>query len=263
VTGVALQTRGLKKRFGALTALRGIDLDVSRGTIHAILGPNGAGKSTLLKILAGLAQPSEGKVEIKIGKAPLEPRKARHTIGYVGHTTLLYPELTASENLVFAGRLFGVRDPELRAQVLLEEEGLSEVAERRAGTFSRGMAQRLSIARSRVHAPEILLLDEPFTGLDRRSADALAKRLLDLRDSGHALVLITHDLRRAGEIADRADTLIRGTVVQHIEGDDLTSESLESAYLALDTSTLNTSTLDTSAGDAPETSTGAITGPSR
>jgi ABC-type multidrug transport system ATPase subunit len=231
VTAVALRARGLKKRFGALSALRGIDLEVSSGTIHAVLGPNGAGKSTLLKILAGLAQPSEGEVEIVVGDKRLDPRKARHAIGYVGHATLLYPELTASENLIFAGRLYSVQDAADRAKTLLEEEGLSDVADRRAGTFSRGMAQRLAIARSRVHAPEILLLDEPFTGLDRRSADALAERLIDLRDKSHALVLITHDLRQAGEIADRADTLIRGKVVHRCEGDEITPERLEAVYL--------------------------------
>ena len=231
MTGVALRARGLKKRFGALSALRGIDLEVSYGTIHAILGPNGAGKSTLLKILAGLAQQTEGEVEIAVDDEWREPRRARQAIGYVGHATLLYPELSARENLVFAGRLYGVRDPHERALTLLEEEGLGDVAERRAGTFSRGMAQRLSIARSRVHAPEILLLDEPFTGLDRRSSDALARRLLDLRGAGSALVLITHDLRQAGEIADRADTLVRGKIVERITEAELTAEGLEASYL--------------------------------
>jgi len=231
MSGAALRARGLTKRFGPVAALRGIDLDVDRGTIHAILGPNGAGKSTLLKILAGLAHASEGTVEIAVGGEQLEPRKARHAMGYVGHATLLYPELTAKENLIFAGRLYGLSDPASRAETLLAEEGLADVADRRAGNFSRGMAQRLSIARARVHAPEILLLDEPFTGLDRRSADTLAQRLLDLRDKGHALVLITHDLRQAGEIADRADTLVRGKVVLRSEGDDVNPERLEANYL--------------------------------
>jgi heme ABC exporter ATP-binding subunit CcmA len=228
---MALRARGLEKRFGALAVLRGIDLDVARGSIHAVIGPNGAGKSTLLRILAGLAHPSRGEVEIAVGNESLEPRKARHAIGYVGHATMLYPELSARENLIFAARLYRVTDLAERTRTLLEEEGLSDFADRRAGTFSRGMAQRLAIARSRIHSPKILLLDEPFTGLDRRAADALAERLVELRDRGNSLVLITHDLRRAGEIADCSDTLIRGQIVDHCEGDELTPDRVEAGYL--------------------------------
>ena len=155
--------RGIEKRFGAVAALRGIELEVASGQALAILGPNGAGKSTLLRILAGLARPTAGHCEIRLGDTALRPGRAaaRARIGFAGHATLLYPELSARENLMFHGRLQGVRDPGSRADELLREEGLEDFADRRAGTFSRGMAQRLSIARARVQRPPLLLLDEP------------------------------------------------------------------------------------------------------
>ncbi len=241
----ALRARGLVKRFGALTALRGVDLEVGAGTIHAILGPNGAGKTTLLRILAGLSQPTRGEVEIADSDGSLrEPRKARDAIGYVGHATLLYAELSARENLLFAAKLYGVAHARERADHLLEEEGLLDVAERRAGAFSRGMAQRLSIARARIHDPSLILLDEPFTGLDRRSADRLAARLDVLRGQSRALVLITHDLRLAAELADQADILIRGQVVSRVDGPNLTAERLEAIIL-------EPPSLDSPSGESP------------
>ncbi|MBW2231379.1 MAG: ABC transporter ATP-binding protein [Deltaproteobacteria bacterium] len=215
---------GLEKRFGAVAALRGVDLELPRGGALAILGPNGAGKSTLLRIMAGLAHPSAGRVELEGGKA----RGA--SIGYLGHATLLYPELTAHENLVFACRLHRRSDPASRADTLLAEEGLAEVAHRRAGGFSRGMAQRLSIARARVHDPEVLLLDEPFTGLDRRSADRLTERLRELRDAGHALVLVTHDVGQAAALSDEVVILIEGRVQGRHHG--VSASGLETAYEA-------------------------------
>jgi heme exporter protein A len=219
-----LAAAGLEKRFGAVAALRGVDLELPRGGALAILGPNGAGKSTLLRILAGLAHPTAGRVELD------GARVRGAAVGYLGHATLLYPELTAHENLVFAGRLHRIADPAARAEALLAEEGLAQVAGRRAGGFSRGMAQRLSIARARVHDPELLLLDEPFTGLDRRSADRLTERLRALRGAGHALVLVTHDVGQAAALADEVVILVEGRVHQRHRG--VSAEGLETAYAA-------------------------------
>lgn len=228
----ALDARGLIKRFGAVAALRGVDLQVARGSIHAVLGPNGAGKTTLLRILAGLSHPTQGDVKIALGEGKSgKPSKAREALGYVGHATLLYPELSARENLLFTARLYGVGDAETRTDQLLDEEGLTPAADLRAGSFSRGMAQRLSIARARIHDPKIVLLDEPFTGLDRPSADRLAARLDNLRGQDCALVLITHDLRLAAELADRAEVLMRGKIVDHAEGSELTADRLEASVL--------------------------------
>ena len=232
MTEPALRASGLVKRFGAMAALRGVDLEVERGTIHAVLGPNGAGKTTLLRILAGLSRPSQGEVKLTTedGSA-VEPRKARSSIGYVGHATLLYAELSARKNLLFAAKLYGVSAARERADALLEAEGLYEVADLRAGAFSRGMAQRLAIARACIHDPNIILLDEPFTGLDRRAADRLAERLDSLRGQSRALVLITHDLRLAAELADRVDALVRGKVAFRASGAEITLDRLEASVL--------------------------------
>jgi heme exporter protein A len=226
-----VEARSVVKRFGPVTALRGVDLDVSSGQALAVLGPNGAGKSTLLRILAGLARATSGDVSLtRDGRAPAGRGRGRAWVGFSGHATLLYPELTARENLVFHGRVQGVAKPEARADALLVEEGLDGVAHRRAGTFSRGMAQRLSIARALVHDPSVVLLDEPFTGLDRRAGDRLSARLRGLRDEGRAVVLITHDLLRASEIADRAVILMAGEILHRASGAGMERSALEDAY---------------------------------
>jgi len=233
VTSLAVRVLGLEKRFGAVAALRGVDLTIERGSLHVVLGPNGAGKTTLMRILAGLAHPSLGEVTLSLSDGKEQtPREARGVIGYVGHASLLYPELSARENLVFAGRLYHLADPVARADGLLDEAGLSDVADRRTGTFSRGMVQRLAIARARVHDPELVLLDEPFTGLDRRASDRLAARLAALRDEGRTLLLITHDLRQASALADRCHILVQGSVVGDPAGAEVEPETLEASYLA-------------------------------
>ena len=227
----AVSARGMEKRFGAVRALRGVDLEVAAGQTVAVVGPNGAGKSTLLRIMAGLVRPTAGELEIggqrRGGSGP-----GRARIGYIGHATLIYPELSARENLIFAGRLYAVTDPKARAEQLLAEEGLEDVASRRAGTFSRGLCQRLAIARAIVHDPPLVLLDEPFTGLDRRSSDRLAQRLRKLRDDGRSAVLVTHDLRQVSELADAVVVLAAGLVVHRGEGDALALEELERSYLS-------------------------------
>lgn len=211
----AIEARGLTRRFGPLVALHPLDLDVDSGSTLAVLGPNGAGKSTLLRLIAGLARPSGGILRIRVGdsglEADAEDRVARRRrIGLVGHASFLYPALTARENLILAGRLWEVPDPKARAAELLEEQDLSAAADRPVGTFSRGMAQRVAIARALVHDPPILLLDEPFTGLDPTAADRLAERLATAREGGRTCVLVTHDLARAAELADRALILLAG-----------------------------------------------------
>lgn len=224
----ALRTRSLQKRFGRVHALRGIDLEQAAGSSLAILGPNGAGKSTLLRILAGLTQPTSGDVDVageSRSRQGLAAQRAK--VGYVGHSTLLYGDLTAHENLVFVGRLYGVEDPARRATQLLAEEGLEAAADRQAGGFSRGMAQRLSIARALVHDPPVVLLDEPFTGLDLPSRHRLTARLQRLRDEGRSLVLVTHEPRGVPELADAAVVLSEGRVVHRVEAESMDADALE------------------------------------
>lgn len=224
MTPIRLRGEGVAKRFGRVTALGGIDFEIAAGEAVAILGANGAGKSTLLRILAGLSRPSEGRFEASreadqtggVDRArtrPLAREVLRGAIGYVGHATLVYGDLTARENLVFAARLQGYDLTEDRLATLLERVGLQEVRDRRAGTFSRGMGQRLAIARAIVHEPSVLLLDEPFTGLDEVSAGRLSSQLAALRSGGRTLIVVTHDPQRGVELANRAIVLDRGRIV--------------------------------------------------
>ena len=221
---IRLRGEAVAKRFGRVSALGGIDFEIAPGEAVAILGANGAGKSTLLRILAGLSRPSEGRFEAsreadrtsRADRAPTRPlarEVLRAAIGYVGHSTLLYGDLTARENLVFAARLQGYPLTEERLGTLLERVGLQEVCNRRTGTFSRGMAQRLAIARAIVHEPSVLLLDEPFTGLDEVSAERLSSQLAVLRSGGRTLIVVTHDPQRGVELAERAIVLDRGRIV--------------------------------------------------
>lgn len=233
---VRLQGTALEKRFGRVAALRGVDFEIAAGESVAILGANGAGKSTLLRILAGLSRPSRGRFEAHADgcETPLAREVLRGAVGYVGHASLLYGELTARENLVFAGRLQG-RPPERhQLDALLDQFGLGDVSDRRAGTFSRGMTQRLAIARAIVHEPDLLLLDEPFTGLDEVSTQRLVSQLGGLRADGRSLLLITHDPRRAIELSDRALVLHRGQIrATPARGDGFELEALRETLTRL------------------------------
>ncbi len=226
----ALRAVGLGKRFGRSVALAGLDLELPQGTSLAVLGPNGAGKSTLLRLIAGLARPTSGS--LSVAGTPAHRPAARALVGFIGHASLLYSNLTARENLLFAARLQQVGEASLRVEQLLETSGLARVADLPIAGFSRGMAQRLSIARGLVHDPPLLLLDEPFTGLDPRAAAGLAARLASLREAGRTLVLVTHDPKRAAELADRAIVLAAGRVVFERQGIATGAADLERAVLA-------------------------------
>jgi heme exporter protein A len=227
VSAPAVVADALSKRFGRATALHALDFELPAGRTLAVLGANGAGKSTLLRLLAGLSRPSSGRLEVA-GGAPTD-RGGRGRIGYVGHATQIYPQLTARENLLFAARLHALPDPGERADAALEREGLAEVAGRAAGDFSRGMAQRLAIARGLLHNPPLVLLDEPFTGLDRRSAERLGARLRALRDEHRTVVWVTHEPERVASTSDLALLLSRGRMLGLVEGDALRAEALVAA----------------------------------
>ncbi len=223
-----LRASGLSKRFGPRTALAPLDLEVGAGEALAVLGPNGAGKSTLLRLLAGLARPTAGSLTIGDG-APSRTAQ-RRAVGLVGHATFLYPTLTARENLLLAARLHGLSSPAERADRLLAEDRLEALAERRVGALSRGQAQRVAIARALIHDPALLLLDEPWTGLDPRAAERLSERLAALHRAGRTLVVVSHDLARLAGLAARALVLVRGRAAW-LEGEELASETqLVAAY---------------------------------
>jgi heme exporter protein A len=208
----AVLTRALSKRYGSRAALQPLDLEVAPGETLALLGPNGAGKSTLLRLLASLSRPSGGeawlfgrRVERGPGASP-----ARRRLGYVGHALLLYRPLSVRQNLEFFSRLYGMdRIPE-RLAALLERFGLSDRENDPVGALSRGLQQRVSLARAFAHEPDLLLLDEPFTGLDGDGSNALSAMLSRASAAGTTLLLATHDLGRAAEIAGRVAVLHRG-----------------------------------------------------
>lgn len=205
-----LTARGLRRSYGAVRVLHGIDVTVAAGETLVVLGPNGAGKTTLLRILAGLMRPSAGEVRV-LGRAvaPGE-HDARRTIGLLSHQSLLYDDLTLAENLAFTARLYGLGNPNGAALAALRDVGLAERADDVPRRLSRGMVQRAAIARALIHDPRLLLLDEPFTGLDSPAADRLRSLLADRLGGGRAMVLVTHQLEEAWDLADRVAVLAGG-----------------------------------------------------
>ncbi len=194
-------------------ALRGIDLDIRPGEFVTIAGPNGAGKTTLLRILATLSRPTGGQVSIAGHALPKGADDARRQIGLLSHQPLLYGDLTAEENLQFFGRMYDVPDLHRRAQERLDEVGLLERRGDRTRTFSRGMQQRLAIARALLHDPSVVLLDEPFTGLDPEASDRLEALLRQINDGRRTVVMTIHDLERGWALCDRALVIARGKLV--------------------------------------------------
>ncbi|MCA9542943.1 MAG: ABC transporter ATP-binding protein [Myxococcales bacterium] len=204
-----LAVRGLGRAYDDHYALVGLDAEFPAGTVTALLGPNGAGKSTLIGILSSRQSPSEGQVLFEGRRAHGGPAMRRR-IGYVGHRTMVYGELTARENLRFFAQLFGIGDADARIDALLDRVGLARDKDRPVEGFSRGMAQRLTLARALLPEPSVLLLDEPLTGLDQAGV-ALALELFgSARDRGAALIMASHDLAATEKVADRALILANG-----------------------------------------------------
>jgi ABC-type multidrug transport system ATPase subunit len=208
-----LSIRELSRNFGRRRALSRVSLDCRAGEIVGLLGPNGSGKSTLLTIVSTLAAPSSGDVLYGTRTARAIGAVLRSRIGVLSHDLHLYSELTARENLIFFARLYGVAGAESRAVDALERALLRERADDIVSGFSRGMRQRLALERALLHNPRLLLLDEPFTGLDDTSAVSLIQRLKSLRAAGCIVLLATHDLDTAEEVLDRAVVLRDGRLV--------------------------------------------------
>lgn len=214
----SLTATRLGRHFGRRRALADVSFECRAGEIVGLLGPNGAGKSTLLAILATLLSPSTGEVTYGGHAARTAGAALRRRLGMLGHDLFLYPELTARENLLFFARLYGVSDPAGRAAESLAQARLSDRADDQVLGFSRGMRQRLALERALVHEPRLLLLDEPFTGLDQASAGDLVKRLTGLQASGCLIILATHDLEVAEGLLTRALLLRNGRLVRNEEG---------------------------------------------
>ena len=209
-----IHAAGLIKRFGFRTVLRGLDLSVPRGQSLALMGANGAGKSTLLRLMVGLGRPDGGTLTVGGWDIPREAAQIRAHLGVVTHKPLLYDGLTARENLLFFGRLYGLNGAALdsRADDLLAQVGLKKRGFDLVRGFSRGMLQRLSIARALLHQPDMLLLDEPFTGLDLAGVDVLTAVIDSARTEGKTVILTTHDPAHALRLSDRVIVLSKGVV---------------------------------------------------
>jgi len=226
----AVETKELTKSFGRVVALRNVTLQVPYGISMAIIGPNGAGKTTLLRILSSLSRPTSGQVSV----AGLDLKKweteIRHRIGFASHQTLLYGDLSPVENLRFYGRMYGVAELEERIHELLTRIGLIERRKVAVRTLSRGMQQRLAIARAILHNPSIVFLDEPYTGLDQRAAEILTRLLRELLDEARTVLMATHNLRRGAEISDRVIVLLSGRIVYQTDTAALPRVNLDQVY---------------------------------
>ena len=234
LTPMMIRARGVTKTFGQFAVLKGVNFSLRQGETVTILGPNGAGKTTFLRILAGLSRPTGGTVEIAgIGLGEARP-SIRSLVGVISHLTFLYEDLTARENLAFFGQLYGLDDPALEERIadLLLRVGLERRADQRVRFFSRGMQQRLSLARAVLHRPPILLLDEPDTGLDRQAAEMLSQLITEPTEDGgpRSVLMITHNLERGLAMSDRLVVLAGGRIVREAPTADLDADRLQGWY---------------------------------
>lgn len=207
-----IEVNKLVKRFGLKTVLRGVDFHVEPGEFVALLGPNGAGKTTFLRILASLSRPNLGSVKVAGYSLPTQAAKVRAKLGVVSHLPLLYPDLTAEENLQFYAHLYGLANSRSRITEVLEMVGLESRRRDLVRTFSRGMQQRLAIGRAILHDPEVVLFDEPYTGLDQDASEMLDAVLRSVAAQGRTVVMTSHDLARSEDLATRFDILSRGVI---------------------------------------------------
>jgi len=208
-----IEARGLVKKFGVKTVLRKIDLSLKKGDFLALFGPNGAGKTTLIQILCFLMRPTSGSVWFAGFDAGYDRETLHKIIGVVSHNTFLYNNLSACENLKFYGRMYEVINLEERIEEVMELVGLREYMKDHVQTFSRGMQQRLSVARAIIHDPLIFFLDEPFTGMDQHGVEDFKQILKKFREQGKTIVMTSHDLDRGLELCTQAAILRSGNLV--------------------------------------------------
>jgi heme exporter protein A len=220
---------GLTHRFGVVTALSNIDLEIFKGDFISIFGPNGAGKTTLLKLFARLAKPTQGQIEFS---SPMNQEGPWH-IGYVSHLSLLYEELTGYENLHFYAKLYGLPEPEILAGKQLRKMGLEFARNQLTKSYSSGMKQRLSIARALLHDPALLLLDEPYAGLDQHGSRLLSGLLENLKAEGRTVLLITHNIEQGLALSNRLIVLNRGRIVMLEDCSETVKASFEALYFKL------------------------------
>lgn len=225
-----ITVRKLVKRFGPKPVLRSMDFDVAEGEFVALLGPNGAGKTTFLRILASLSRPLMGEVKIAGYHLPNQAAAVRRRLGVVSHQPLLYADLTAEENLKFYGRMYDIPRMDERITEVLELIGLERRRRDLVRTFSRGMQQRLAIGRAVLHDPDVMLFDEPHTGLDQDASVMLDTVLREVAARGRTVVMTSHDLARTGDLASRFDVLSRGVIAASVQRSDINPDDLLAFY---------------------------------
>jgi heme exporter protein A len=228
---LALQSEDIRKTYGHFTALGGVSLAVKRGEFVALFGRNGAGKTTFLKVAATLVRATHGKLAIEGIDIHEEPEKARRHIGFLSHNTYLYRDLNPVENLRFFGRLYGIPDLEDRIHQLLERVGLQRRKSDPVRAFSRGLHQRLGLARVMLHGPSVILLDEPYTGLDANAVDMLNGLLDEAAAAGKTVILTTHDFDQGIRAATRAVIIDRGKVVMDSPASDSAARDAYTQYI--------------------------------
>jgi heme exporter protein A len=228
----AVEAHELVRAFGGRRAVNGVSFTLAGGECLAVFGPNGAGKTTLLRILAGLLKPTSGTARIGGVELPGGP-DVRSVVGLISHASMLYEALTARENVELAARLYGVADARGAALRSLERMRVADRRETPVRSLSRGLQQRVSVARAMVHEPDVVLLDEPFTGLDAAGAAALSATLIELRSHGAALILVTHNIEEGLSLATRAAVMNGGRFVRVEEREGLDPSMYAASYREL------------------------------
>jgi len=225
-----LEASDLTREFGPIRAVDGVSFTLGAGQLMTVFGPNGAGKTTLLGILSGALKPSAGEVVLRGVKLETGNSEWHRRIGVLSHRSFLYGHLTLEENLRFFGRLFGLRDLSTRIPERLEQVGLTDRAASPVRTLSRGMRQRLALARTLLHDPDFILLDEPYTGLDAHAAAVLRQVLASLKDGHRTVILVTHNISQGLELADRVAIQVRGRFVFLGDRSEVDAGSFERSY---------------------------------
>ena len=225
----AIKTKKLSKVFGNRRAVDNVSIAVPQGAFQSIFGPNGAGKTTLLRVLSTLSGATSGSATLMGADLKEDPDKARDHIGLISHNSMLYPDLTAEQNLMIYARLYGVVDPEARVLELLEAVELKHRRLDVVRTFSRGMTQRLSIARALIHDPDVVFLDEPYSGLDPHAVE-IFDELIDQQREGRTFVMVSHDLQKGFAMCTHALVLAKGKVVAFDEKDAFDFDEFAALY---------------------------------
>jgi heme exporter protein A len=225
-----IEVRRLVKTFGLKPVLRGVDFRAEPGEFVALVGPNGAGKTTMLRILASLSRPTLGEVRVAGYVLPGQAPEVRRLLGVVSHQPLLYGDLTADENLRFYARMYGLSDAKRRVEQTLNTVGLEARRRDLVRQFSRGMQQRLAIGRALLHDPQVMLLDEPYTGLDQDASAMLDGLLRQVAAGGRTVVMTSHDLPRAADLATRIDVLSHGVIAASVPQAQITPDGLVDLY---------------------------------